>query len=398
MRPGAQIFHRWLLPPLLLLLAGGCSYDLDRTWDSALWDSAPPDSAPPDAAAQIPTTTVGKQLAWFIGAVNSGGLDATAFMNHFSSSYRAARPYSSFVSRYGNLIKGQPLTYLGCDAGATDTQIYAHLYGAGNKSYSRLGMSVSVAAPNPIIGFTWSGAPNIDPAYGTIGQDELGLRPYDPNKSSSGMTFKIDLLDRKTGKPLSPAVTGSTDDKYGYVRLKIPAGQTEVGVRVTHPDGQVTDNYGPFYKGSTELEWRAASFNKGAFSYYAPLVSLTLDAAKAQIWGITMYGPPPAGAPTTFNKYVGCATASFNPAVSTIFYTGPPKSLPSTTPKHTNPSWPSFFAFNLAPASHTVSVTAATHKLDATFPPLVAGNVTTMWLVYDAAVFKTNPTPSGCKP
>jgi biopolymer transport protein ExbB len=50
MRPGAQIFHRWLLPTLLLLLANGCNYDLDRTWDSAPPDSAPPDSAPPDSA------------------------------------------------------------------------------------------------------------------------------------------------------------------------------------------------------------------------------------------------------------------------------------------------------------------------------------------------------------
>jgi hypothetical protein len=358
----------------------------------------------PEADAPLPGTPVGLQMAWFVERVNQSAAGTHAFTEadfdaHFSDAFRAGFPFDAFVASIlpPYTTRYAPMVVEGHEDSDTDTTMWARVHATGGTPmWIRIYLRVE-AATGLIEALNSATSPDLDPAFGPLPADQVGVFLSDSYEGKETFGFRVEAVDRATGLALEPPVVATTDGTYGYARLKVPAGKGEVGVKVTHSDGQVT------YVFSTDLvagkdRVGLPAFPSTAFPAYAERVGLTPAAGKAQVWGYLAHDPgtgPWAVEPLSWG--VGCATIASVPAVDRVYYTTSPR-FPNVGATQTALPISTFFVFNVDAVAHTFTAQAAGAPLVVADVPLAADAITALYMVFGASAYPANPTPEDCEP
>lgn len=422
--------QRLVLALTLVAAATGCtsnghdtSQDVTEASDSVIQDVAEDSPSPADTIADevspqddtmpgdedvspdvvhLPETAVAEQAQWLIELINAmaegGDLTQDTYEAHFASEFVANYTVTEVKSQFLNALKNRyaPLAVTGWEDTATDTAMWVRIHAAGNSKGMRLLVRLSDEAPHLINGLSEQDSPDLDPAYGPIDNTLVGFFLQDPYTAKSTSGLAVELVNRNTGLPFDPPVTGIADDKYGYVRLAIPTGVVEAGVKVTHSDGQVTYNYGKALRPGGDFLWVAA-YPATAFSHYMEPFDLEPVTGKAQLWGYLYYqGPANRWSVEPHNWGVGCATITSTPVLGRIYYTRPPNYTPNAAATSTPLQNSTWYAFNVDPVQHTFTAQAEGTPLPVSVPALVADAITAVFMVFERADYLTNPTVVGC--
>lgn len=398
----------WLLPVVVLAACGPDSSPDDVSEDAGVAGAAGAAGAGAGGGGgasgegggpvAMPDTPAAEQLTWLVDALNASAADMDfpedEFEAHVSQDIADDDALSWFVSTYAAVLWPQtPLTLRGAEPAESDHEIWGQLHAEPSDRWLRLGITVDPEPPHLVTSIAVYVSPDLDPVYGPLGAGELGVQVWDPNGEPAEGDF-VEVVDRATGQPLSPPATGFVDAKYSYARLSTPDGHHEVGLKLTHADGQVTYNYGPHLRAGVDLA-RAASFNDGAFTYYNQKVGSEIESGTAQLWGVLFHEPVPRW---RFEADVGCAVVSAVPSIDTIAYTSPPSYLPDLFADRTHPLWSTWFAFNVEVAAYKITAQATGEPLEFELPPLAPDAVTVVWMEFGRATYPQNPTPMLCAP
>jgi hypothetical protein len=339
----------------------------------------------------LPDSPLGEQMAWLIAAVNSGTAPLQAeFEAHFSAAFQSACDYSCFRTNYFNPLSGIYAPLL-----ATAAWVRFSCY--ENAFWERMFMSLD-PSDDTIEVISHIASPDLDPAFGALPATEIGLFLFNPSSYSPVRGVTVELVHRTTGLSFDPPVIGVIDEVYQYVRLAVPAGETEVGVKATHTDGQVTYTYSSILVSGADLV-RVPAFSNTAFPYYLNLMDLTLTAGQSQLWGLLSWaGPAQRWSVETFNSGIGCGVITSDPVLSDLYYTALPSYLPTETATQTALQNSTFFAFNADPVAYEFTATATGDPLVVSVPALAPDAITTVYFIYDRATYPENPTAEGCAP
>jgi len=361
-------------------------------------DPSPADFS--DVANSLPSTPAGVQLTWLIGMVNASAagtyqLTQEDYDAHFAKSFRNKLPLADFSNSllisYESLA---PMDVLGYEEDtATDGAMWAQVHSSGFSGWARVG-TVLEAGTGLIVWVGVATSPDLDPAFGPLAANQIGLYPQAQYEAANVAGFVVEAVDRGTGSSFDPPITGTVDAKYRYVRLTLPPGTGEVGIKATHTDGQVNWNFGPHLKAGKDRQW-VAVYPATAFPSYASSVGLTTVAGKAQVWGVVYWDRGLKPWSLDFDdQNVGCATIAADPALDRVYYASPP--LPDASATSTPWNNPSWYAFNVEPVPHTFEVQATGGPLVPSPFPLAADAVTVIQMWYDSTIWPTNPTNEDC--
>ncbi|MBU1240613.1 Cpe/LpqF family protein [Myxococcota bacterium] len=345
----------------------------------------------------LPDTAVGDQMRWLVEAANAGEApDATAFAEHFSANFQSQCNYACFLSEFYNPLANYyaQMIILGYEDTATETDIWARLSIADGDYYGRLAM-VLEPTDNTINGILTTLAPDLDPAFGPIGSQELGLFIMDAYGNPM-FNQAVELVNVTTGQPFETPVVAYTDEVYHYVRLEVPAGESEVGVKLVHSDGQVTYAFGSYFTPGKD-RYTLLVWPNGTLESVAQQVGVTADPAKARIWTVLQYskGQDFWSFEEFSSSHIGCATVTIDPTPLDTFYGGESFS-PSEDATQTSTTSSAHFAFNADTVGHTITSTVDGNDESYTLPPLEADAYYNLWIVYYRETYPTNPTPVGC--
>jgi len=339
-------------------------------------------------------------MAWLIAAVNSGTAPVQAeFEAHFSAAFQAECDYSCFLTNLYNPLKNfySQLLATGWEDTATDYAAWVRFSCVDGAFWERMLMILN-PDDSTIDLINHAPSPDLDPSFGALSATEIGIFLFNPNTGANTRGYTVELVNRATGLSFDPPVTGVTDDVYQYVRLAVPAGETEVGVKATHADGQVTYSFASTLKpGADQL--RLPVFPGTAMPFYLSPLGLTLTAGKSQLWALLFWaGPAELWSTETYNGGIGCATITSDPVLANLYYTAPPSYLPSETATQTALQNSTWFAFNADPVAYEFTATATGDPLVVSVPALAPDAITTVFFAFDRATYPENPTAVDCAP
>jgi len=348
----------------------------------------------------LPDSPLGEQMAWLVAAVNSGTAPVQAeFEAHFSATFQATCNYSCFLTTLYNPLMNyySPLLATGWENTATDYAAWVRFSCVDGAFWERMLMILNPDDSTiDLIGHAAS--PDLDPVFGALPATEIGVFLFNPAGGAPNRGFTVELVNRATGLSFDPPVTGVTDDLYQYVRLAVPAGETEVGVKATHADGQVTYTYSANLKPGADQLWVPVYPGTAMPSYLSPL-GLTLTAGKSQLWGYLLWaGPAELWSTEPYNIGLGCATITSDPVLANLYYTTPPSYLPSEAATQTALQNSTWYGFNADPVAYEFTATATGDPLVVSVPALAPDAITTVYFVFDRATYPENPTAVDCAP
>jgi hypothetical protein len=191
---------------------------------------------------------------------------------------------------------------------------------------------------------------------------------------------------------------GTTVETYGWVRLTLPPGVDEVGVRATAADGFVTRSYSAVLTaGASGVA--VPAFPAAALADYLGGMGIEPAPGAGHLWGFVEWSSgadPLAPKDLLVDPYVGCATVAMEPAGPQLYYSSPKTGWPDVTAEHTHPDYATWWAYNVPAAPLKLTADAGGKILVVDIPAIEPGGITLVNMLYAPPECAAHPEPAGC--